>query len=263
LYEDVRWQKSVRRIARHDARRAARQVGGAALAQGRSAWRADARSGGLPRGENGARSCVTLSATRQARPRRPGQPGRSGHDGRRSDLHAFVPQGAGAGRSWSRGSTPGCRSHREVRRGPDKLRCRQWNRWSGARADDEGRQTPATCMAKAAPANEARAVRHSRRREAPAFDKAHSEVSRSMREQDRDRESHARVGRSWPERKQGHPSHEARTARTESGRAGALTPYRRMRGSRRAHTTDAGYGSARSTLIQPTARDDAPNADQH
>jgi hypothetical protein len=61
---------------------------------------------------------------------------------------------------------------RTVRCGqPGKLRCRHnWIRQRGARDDDEGRQTPATCKAKAAPANKARAVRHSRRREAPAFD---------------------------------------------------------------------------------------------
>lgn len=38
----------------------------------------------------------------------------------------------------------------------------------GARDDDEGRQRLATCLVKAAPADEARAVRHARRREVPA-----------------------------------------------------------------------------------------------
>jgi len=52
----VRWQKSVRSIARRDARGAARQIVGTALAPGRFARRADARSGRPPRGENGARS---------------------------------------------------------------------------------------------------------------------------------------------------------------------------------------------------------------
>jgi len=76
-YEDVRWQKSVRRIARRDARGAARQVVGTALAQGRFARRADARSEGQPRGENGVRSCVTLSVNETSAARRLGQPGRA------------------------------------------------------------------------------------------------------------------------------------------------------------------------------------------
>jgi len=38
----------------------------------------------------------------------------------------------------------------------------------GARGGDEGRQRLATCTVKAAPADEARAVRHARRREASA-----------------------------------------------------------------------------------------------
>ena len=43
---------------------------------------------------------------------------------------------------------------------------RFWNRPGGAREDDEGCQRSVTCKVKAAPADEARAVRHSRRREA-------------------------------------------------------------------------------------------------
>jgi hypothetical protein len=44
---------------------------------------------------------------------------------------------------------------------------RFWNRPGGARDDDEGCQRSVLCEVKAAPADEARAVRHSRCREAP------------------------------------------------------------------------------------------------
>ena len=40
----------------------------------------------------------------------------------------------------------------------------------GACDDDEGRQRSVMCKVKAAPADEARAVRHSRRREAPTLE---------------------------------------------------------------------------------------------
>jgi len=45
-YQGVRWQKSVRRIARRPGRRAARQDDEATLAEEHSASRAGARSGG-------------------------------------------------------------------------------------------------------------------------------------------------------------------------------------------------------------------------
>jgi len=45
-----------------------------------------------------------------------------------------------------------------------------WNRRGGARDDDEGRQRSVTNEVKAAPADEARAVRHSKRREALALE---------------------------------------------------------------------------------------------
>jgi hypothetical protein len=82
----------------------------------------------------------------------------------------FVPEGTICGAVSVTRVKPG--NARIERRGhPDKLRCRHtWIRQRGARADDEERQTPATCKAKAAPADKARAVRHSRRREAPAFE---------------------------------------------------------------------------------------------
>jgi len=89
------------------ARGAARQIGSTALAQRRSARRADARSGGQPRGENGVRGSVTLSTNETSAARRPGQPG-----ARVTRRKAFRPsrvsfrKGRSAGRSWSRGSNP-------------------------------------------------------------------------------------------------------------------------------------------------------------
>jgi hypothetical protein len=77
-YEEVRRQKSVRRIVRASAARgAARQVGGTALAQKRFARRADARSGGQPRGENGVRSSVTSRQETKRRSARWGNPVRA------------------------------------------------------------------------------------------------------------------------------------------------------------------------------------------
>jgi len=75
-----------------------------------------------------------------------------------------VPQGAARWRSRLRGST--WSAHREVRVEPASDR--SWNRLGGARDGDEGRQRLTTCKVKAAPADEARVVRHARRREAPA-----------------------------------------------------------------------------------------------
>ena len=99
---------------------------------------------------------------------------------------------------------------------------------AGARDGDEGRQRLATCTVKAAPADEARAVRHARRREAPAPEVLNG-VTRSMRKRHRDRVSHGRVDRSWPVRTARPSCPTARTARTE--RAGkpkrTLTPYGR------------------------------------
>ena len=83
-YEDVRWQKLVRRIARRDARGTARRIDGAALAQGLSERRADAHGGGLEartvRGLHDASKpgCTCGSAAG-------GNSGRSRHGGRRPD----------------------------------------------------------------------------------------------------------------------------------------------------------------------------------
>jgi len=59
-YENVRWQKSVRRIELHPARGAARQVGGVTLAEELSPRRADARAEAAPR-RDGARCRAALS----------------------------------------------------------------------------------------------------------------------------------------------------------------------------------------------------------
>jgi len=89
-YDDVRRQKSVRRIARRDARGAARQIGGATLAQGHSARRADARGGGT-----GVRTVRGVAQRIQPRRRSqlpwPGPTRSEGHDGRRPDRSRVVP----------------------------------------------------------------------------------------------------------------------------------------------------------------------------
>jgi len=107
--KNVRWQKSVRRIARRPGRGAARQVDGAALTEELSARCADAHDGGSE--ARTVREVVRHFETRKrARPGRAGQPTRARHDGRRSDCLVVVPQGAASGRSWSRGSRRGvCR----------------------------------------------------------------------------------------------------------------------------------------------------------
>jgi len=65
--EDVRRQKSVQRIARHDTGQAARRIRAGALAEEISASRADARRGGSE-GENGVCSpCEALPDRAPAR----------------------------------------------------------------------------------------------------------------------------------------------------------------------------------------------------
>jgi len=132
----VRWQKSVRRIARRPARGAARQVGGAALAEELSRRCADAHGGGSE--VRTVREVVRRIPTRK-RPRhqRSGQPGRSRHDGRRPDCARVAPQGAAWGRSRSRGST---RSVLVRKACVEPAARRFWNRRSGACEDDKGRQ---------------------------------------------------------------------------------------------------------------------------
>jgi len=98
--------------------------------------------------------------------RKPAQAGRSRHDGRRPDRCTVAPQGSAGWWSRSRGSTRGARRKTCVPPASPRF----WNRRGSAREDDEGRQRSVTNEVKAAPADEARAVRHSKRREALALE---------------------------------------------------------------------------------------------
>jgi hypothetical protein len=86
----------------------------------------------------------------------------------------------------------------------------------GACEDDEARQRSATCKARAAPADEARAVRHSMRREALSPGQLLQEARVGVQALPRSSES-ARVDRSWLVRI-AKPSCPARAARTDAGR---------------------------------------------
>jgi len=98
----VRWQKSVRRIARRPARRTARQVVEVALAEEFSERCADAHDGGSE-----VRTVCEVVQRFQTRWRswhqRSGKLGRSRHDGRRPDClsrrHRKVRRGDGLGRA--------------------------------------------------------------------------------------------------------------------------------------------------------------------
>jgi hypothetical protein len=161
----VRWQKSVRRIARRDARGAARQIGGAALAEELSERRADALDGGSEartvrelrdafdyEGKRGP----AVGATRSITTRR--KASRSSLMSRRKARHV-----EGLGRA-------GQREAGTARCTWSKASHRRMEPTGGVRDDDEGRQRSVMCMVKAAPADEARAVRHPRRREALALE---------------------------------------------------------------------------------------------
>jgi len=105
------------------------------LAEELSARCADAHDGGSE--VRTVREVVRRFQTRwRSRQQRSGQPDRSRHDGRRPDCAGVAPQGAASGRSRSRGSTRGARCE-----ACDEPAARRfWNRRSGAREDDEGRQ---------------------------------------------------------------------------------------------------------------------------
>jgi len=172
-YEDVRRQKSVRRIARRDARGTARRIGDTALAEGYSAptcWRTRRRL----RGENGARGCAAHSTTKAfaAWAARATWSIVTRRKASRSLLAQLrkVRRGGGLGRAGE------CET-RTARCAWSQLPVGYWNRRGGARDDDEGRQRSMTCTVKAAPADEARAVRHARRREALALE----ELRRGLR----------------------------------------------------------------------------------
>jgi len=91
-YEDVKWQKSVRRIARRDARRAARQIDGVALAEECFVRRADARDG-----NSEARTvrvaCDVFKPESKHDTATGVTPGPSRHDERRLDHGRCNPQG--------------------------------------------------------------------------------------------------------------------------------------------------------------------------
>jgi hypothetical protein len=91
-YEDVKWQKSVRRIARRDARRAARQIDGVALAEEGFVRRADARDG-----DSEVRTvrvaCGVFKPESKHDTATGVTPGPSRHDGRRLDHGRCNPQG--------------------------------------------------------------------------------------------------------------------------------------------------------------------------
>jgi len=75
------------------------------------------------------------------------------------------PQGSGGRWSRSRGSNGASVARRTSRKLPVGS-----GTGGGACDDDEGRQRSVMCKVKATPAEEARVVRHSRRREAPTLE---------------------------------------------------------------------------------------------
>ena len=166
-YANVRWQKSVRRAARSAGRRAARRIDGWALA-----------------GEVSARRLTTLAA-RTPRRRRYGASERPSPTSALTGLVArdsslahrdttegvlFVPSDRRKARGGEgarlRRFTRRCRVRKDMATSPSSPRF--WKPRGGAGDSDEGRQRLATFLAKAAPADEARAVHRARRRKAPA-----------------------------------------------------------------------------------------------
>jgi len=88
---------------------------------------------------------------------------------------------------------------------------------------------------KATPADEARVVRHTRRREALTLDFAIARVTRWMRKRHRVRVSRGGVDRSWPVRIARPSWPTARTARTEPGRDEDAHGVTKMRGMSHVH----------------------------
>jgi len=109
-YEEVRWQKSVRRIARRfrsASRKASRRGAAGRGALRMTCWRRPRR----PRGENGAHVTPRYPNKDGERGRGArGDPGSAWHDGRHPDCGPDVPKGAAGRRSRSRGSNAGCTS---------------------------------------------------------------------------------------------------------------------------------------------------------
>jgi len=139
-----------------------------------------------------------------------GDPGSSRHDGRHSDCGSGVPQGATGRQSRSRGSNTGCASQGarfvSFRSVLEPARRCPWRR--------RGMSEIGTCEVKAAPADEARAVRHSRHREVSPS-KCSVEGSWSSRKRwGCERVGLERIDRSWPVRIARPSCPTARTART-------------------------------------------------
>lgn len=155
-YEDVRWQKPVRRIARRDARGTARRIDDAALAQGLSERRADAHGGGLE-AKTVRESCVASKPGGAYGEAAGGNPGRLRHGGRRPDRRSC--SSARCGRVTVSVARVNAAAFVATRASEPADR-RSWNRRVGARAATQGRQRLAMCGVKAAPADEARVVRH-------------------------------------------------------------------------------------------------------
>jgi hypothetical protein len=162
-YEDVRWQKSVRRIARRSTRGAARRVGCFGAGQGMRRTLADARGGGSEvrtvcvtaqrlhpedAARHGDRDYTRLVATRRKAPR-----SRVSSSEKRCSRCGLWPTQVNARNTASNAVPVPAAAGAGI--GTRCLRGRL------------GCQRSATCSAKAAPADEARAVSQTRRRKAP------------------------------------------------------------------------------------------------
>ncbi len=99
-----------------------------------------------------------------------------------------------------------------------------------------GASETGTLKAKAAPAHPARAVHRARRRKAPASREPRGSATPWKRP--RSRAGLERIGRSWPRRRARPSCPSVRAARTVPDRAGTLTTYGTMRGSRHARTIE-------------------------
>jgi len=177
--------------------------GARTLAEEASARRADARSG-----DSEARTVrEPRVALRTEGERRSAAPGKPWADRDTTEGVSIVACSRNA-RSGASGDL-GCAgerfdAHRKTCVEPASRR--SWNRRGGARVGDERRQRSATFTVKAAPADEARAVRHARRRKALAL-QVLDRASCESRKRRHDRVSLERVDRSWPVRKARPPCH--------------------------------------------------------
>jgi hypothetical protein len=168
-------------------------------------------------------SCPLSKQGRRAWLRARGDPGSSRHDGRHSDCGSGVPQGTTGRQSWSRGSNTGCASQ-GVRFVSFRSVLEPARRCPRRRP---GMSEIGTCEVKAAPADEARAVRHSRHREV-SLSKCSVEGSWSSRKRwGCERVNLGRIDRSWPVRIARPSCPTARTARTTRAGKGLSLRTRR------------------------------------